>query len=286
MFLDHLQSTRVVCAHRGARSLAPENTLLALEKAVACGADCWETDVQTSADGELVIFHDDTLERTTDVAEKEEFATRRPWSVDAFTLAELRGLDAGRWFLATDPFGTIAAGEVPEADFAAIAAQRIPTLREALLATRVRRFPMNLEIKDQPGKSGDLTIVTKVLELLRETGTEELVLLSSFNHAYLAETRRLNPALPTAALVEESHPDELVPYLRRLGVVAYHPDQAISDPELVRSVTAAGFRVNLWTVNDMERALAFFAAGATAVVTDFPQRLRRALQSLPPHGDG
>ena len=286
MFFDLLPPARVVCAHRGARSLAPENTLLALEKAVACGADCWETDVQQSADGELVIFHDDTLERTSDVAQRDMFATRRPWPVDAFTLAELRSLDAGSWFLAADPFATIAAGEVPEADFPAIAAQRIPTLREALLATRARRFPMNLEIKDQPGKSGVLTIVTKVLDLLRETGAEELVLLSSFNHAYLAEARRLNPVLPTAALVEEAHPDELVPYLRRLGVVAYHPDAKITDPDLVRAVVAAGFRVNLWTVNDMERALAFFAAGATAVVTDFPQRLRRALQSLPPHGDG
>lgn len=284
MFFDLLPPARVVCAHRGARSLAPENTLLAMEKAVACGADCWETDVQQSADGELVIVHDDTLERTSDVAQRDAFASRRPWPVDAFTLAELRSLDAGSWFRAADPFGTVAAGEVGETDFAAIAAQRIPTLREALLATRAKRFPMNLEIKDQPGKSGDLSVVARILDLLRETGTEDLILLSSFNHAYLAEARRLSTALPLAALVEDAHPHELVPYLRQLGVVAYHPDAKITDPELVRAVVAAGFRVNLWTVNDMERALEFFAAGATAVITDYPQRLRRALQSSPACG--
>lgn len=273
MFFDHLKRSRPVCAHRGARSLAPENTLLAMEKAIACGADCWETDVQNSGDGEPVIFHDDTLERTTDVAKHEAYADRRPWPVHAFTLPELRRLDAGTWFLESDPFGTIAAGEIMDEVAAIIPGQRIPTLREALLATRKHGFPMNLEIKDQPNAPDDFTLVAKVLDALRETGTEDLVLLSSFNHAYLAEARRLNSAVPIAALVEGTHPEDLIAYLRRLGVAAYHPAHGIADPDLIREVTAAGFRVNLWTVNDSDRADALFAAGAAAVMTDFPQRL-------------
>ncbi len=277
MFFDRLNGNRLVCAHRGARSLAPENTLLAMKKAIACGADCWETDVQGCADGEAVIFHDDTLERTTDVATHAAFAGRRPWPVHAFGLTELRRLEAGTWFLENDPCGTVASGEVPAADAAAIASQKIPTLREALLATRKHGFPMNLEIKDPRATPGDLAIVARVLDELRETGTEDLVLLSSFNHAVLAEAKRLNPDVPTAALVEGAHPQDLTAYLKQLGVAAYHPDHSITDPERIRELTAAGFRVNLWTVNDIDRAMAFFSAGATVVMTDFPQRLHRRL---------
>lgn len=67
-FFDHVPGSGLVCAHRGARSIAPENTLLALDKARDCGAHCWESDVRLSGDGHLLIFHDDLLERTTDIA--------------------------------------------------------------------------------------------------------------------------------------------------------------------------------------------------------------------------
>jgi len=83
-------------AHRGARAFAPENTLEAIRKAADLGADAVEIDVQLSADGEPVVFHDDTLERCTDAATV--FSSRAPWSTAGFTLAELRQLDAGSWF--------------------------------------------------------------------------------------------------------------------------------------------------------------------------------------------
>ena len=97
-------------AHRGNRSLAPENTLAAARKGLAAGADMWELDVAMSADGIPYLIHDDTLERTSNVAEI--FPERGPWPTHAFTLAELRQLDFGTWFNATDPFGQIDAGHV------------------------------------------------------------------------------------------------------------------------------------------------------------------------------
>ena len=97
MFFDHLPQQGFICGHRGARSIAPENTLLAMVKARECGAHCWETDVRMSRDGELIVFHDDTLERTTDIATYAAFQDRVDLHVDRFTLGELRQLDAGSW---------------------------------------------------------------------------------------------------------------------------------------------------------------------------------------------
>ena len=272
-FFENFSGTGYVCAHRGARSIAPENTLLAFEKARFCGADLWEADVQATADGELVLFHDLTLERTTDVVTLPEFAERSPWALGDFTYAELQKLNAGSWFLESDPFGTIAAGEVPGEDSKSIRAQRIPLLRELLADCHNYDFPLNLEIKDQVGTAADRTVVAQVMELIKKTRTESLVLISSFNHDYLRQATQLNPTVATAALVEHNHPDSLLAYLRDLEVDAYHPDQLIADAALVQQLTSNGVRVNLWTVNDPEQARGFTAAGATFICTDWPQRL-------------
>ncbi len=262
-----------VCAHRGARSIAPENTLLAAEKARQCGADLWETDIHIAADGEAVLFHDETLTRTTDVETHERFGSRAPFRLGDFRLAELEELSAGCRFLQQDPFGTIASGELHQADLNEIEIQKIPTLHDALDFCRRHDFPVNLELKDQGGSAADRIIVPAVLDLVGQTGTADLVLVSSFNHDYLRRIKGLNPAIATAALVEERHPDDLLDYLRELQVAAYHPDWRITDEHLIRSLNRAGIRVNLWTVNEMEQARFFIAAGTTFICTDWPQRL-------------
>ena len=109
--------------------------MLAMHRAKKCGAHCWETDLRLSREGELVIFHDPTLERTTDVASRKKFQSRKPWKIDHFTAAELQELDAGSWFLADDPFGTVASGEVTIQERVAIRVQKIPLLQEVLEST-------------------------------------------------------------------------------------------------------------------------------------------------------
>ncbi|MEZ7196259.1 glycerophosphodiester phosphodiesterase [Pseudodesulfovibrio karagichevae] len=277
MFFDHLQNAGYVCAHRGARALAPENTMLAAELGLVFGADFWEMDVQRTADGELVVIHDDDLGRTTDVSARPEFCERAPWPVRLFTLEELRTLDAGSWFAESDPYGTIARGEARKSDIGRMRGQRIPTLEEALAFTRRNDFPMNLEIKDLEYAPGDLTIVSQVLRRIREAKAEDLILVSSFNHDYLAEMRRLAPEIPVAALVEGSNPDNIEEYLADLGAVGYHPDEVLLDEELVRRLTAAGIRVSPYTVNDMDRALALLDAGCFGIITDFTHTLRERL---------
>ncbi len=268
MFFDHVPENNLVCAHRGARSIAPENTMLALETARDCGAHCWETDVRLAGSGELIIFHDDTLERCSDIRLREDAAALKPWKVESFSLEELRTLDAGSWFLETDPYGTVARAEA----VSGVSGCRIPLLREVLNFSRKFTFPVNLELKDLHGPAGETEVVDRVLDMIHETGTMELVLLSSFRHEYLRRARVLSPDITIAVLATGQHPSDLVRYLKGFSAVAYHPDQKICDDALIRELVQEGFRVNSWTVNDTKRACAMQAAGA-GVITDWPQRL-------------
>ena len=144
----------VVIAHRGARSLAPENTLAAARKAHALGADLWETDTAVSADGLLFLMHDDAMTRTTDVAAK--FPDRVPAPFSTYTLTEIRTLDAGSFFERDDPFGQVAAGAVSRSELDAFVGEKVPTLREAFELTLELDWRMNLELKWQPKPNAPL----------------------------------------------------------------------------------------------------------------------------------
>lgn len=277
MFFDLLPEAGYVCAHRGARSLAPENTILAAKQALAVGADFWEMDVQRSVDGALIVFHDDELARTTDVADRPEFTDRRPWLTSQCSFDELQLLDAGSWFVAQDPFGSIARGDVSQEELSLIGKQRIPSLKDVLNFTREKNLPINIEIKNQIHSPGDLTIVREVLEAVHAARAEELVLISSFNHDYLKEMRRLSPEMPLAAIVEGAHPENLVEYLKRLDVAGYHPDAQITDEAMIRNLTEQGFHVSLFTVNDMDQAISLIDAGCYSIITDYPHSLRQRL---------
>ena len=161
--------TRVI-AHRGFSGAAPENTLAAFEKAIEVGADMFELDVLLSRDGRVVVIHDDTLDRTTDGEGK----------VAAFTLAELKKLDAGSWF---------------SAEFAG---ERIPTLEEALRLAK-GCILVNVEIKTEAVGRG---VVAKALEVIDELDMKDNVVISSFDPTALAKARELHPGIRTASLFD------------------------------------------------------------------------------------
>jgi glycerophosphoryl diester phosphodiesterase len=230
--------------------------------------------VTLSADGVPVVIHDDTLARTSNAAEV--FPQRAPWPVNDFTLAELKMLDFGTWFTLTDPFQQINAGAVTQEELVSYLGERIPTLEEALRYTLDKRWRVNVEIKDMGALPGAETLVSKVIALIARLDMAERVLVSSFNHDYLRECKRVMPALATAALVE--HPlDDPIPLLRELGASAYHPPVDVA-LESVRAVRAAGFDVNVWTVNDELSMRALIDAGAAGIITDFPQSLNGILE--------
>jgi glycerophosphoryl diester phosphodiesterase len=258
-------------AHRGARSLAPENTLAAARVALEIGADLWELDVAMTADGELFVVHDDTLERTSNV--KAVFPNRAPWSNYLFTLEEVRRLDFGTWFLEKDPFKQIAAGNVSVAEQESFRGEKAPTLREALVFTRDHDWRVNVEIKDLVGTPGDATVVEKVVALVRELDMTDRVLISSFNHAYVERAKKAEPKIATAALVEEADPDPAA-LLRRLHAQAYNPKLGKIRPEAIGALRDQGVDVYIWTVNDEKAMRELIAARASGIFTDFPQRLK------------
>lgn len=268
--MQHDSTARpLVIAHRGFRAIAPENTLRALDAARAAGSPWWELDVAASSDGTLVVIHDDTLVRTTNAALA--FPDRKPWSVYDFSAAELRALDAGSWYLAADPFRQLASGAVTREIAASFAGERIPTLREALERTRAHGMKVNVEIKDATGHPCDAWIVERCVALIEELGMSGDVLISSFNHEYLARVRAATKKIEVAALVDKPIPDP-VAVLKSLGALAYHPNWKRLDEATVRAVRQAGFEVNVWTINeeaDMRRMLEW---GVTGLITDFPDR--------------
>ncbi|MDR3073661.1 MAG: glycerophosphodiester phosphodiesterase [Deltaproteobacteria bacterium] len=269
-----------VVAHRGARGHAPENTLAAARLAHQEKAWMWELDTTYTRDGHLVVIHDDTLERTTDVASRPEFADRKPWKAHDFSLREIRSLDAGSWFPDKDPFGTVAAGEVSAAMAEAYKGEKIPTLEEALRLTRDLGWRVNVEIKDQEGSPWHERAAGEVCALVARLGMADAVLLSSFQHRYLREAASLLPDTPRGALVEGSRPQDAAALCAEARAAFYHPDHKLLSPEDMPVLREAAVAVNVWTVNtpeDMRRAIAL---GVHGIITDFPKRLCGLLEQI------
>ncbi len=263
-------------AHRGARSIAPENTLLAAKRAFEIGADLWELDVAMTADGEIVVIHDDSLERTSNA--NQIYPERTPWHVEEFTLAELHQLDFGSWYVERDPFNQIAVGVVTKSEQEDFKGLPIPTLREALALTWEKNWRVNIEIKDLAGKPGDVDIVEKVVALVTESDMSGSVIISSFNHTYLQRVKAADLGIVTAALVEKPDPDP-VALLSRLQAQAYNPGIENLEIQQIEQVTSTGAKVFVWTVNDEASMQRLIEAGVSGIFTDFPQVLKKVLET-------
>ena len=283
-------------AHRGARSLAPENTLAAARKAFEVGADAWEVDVQPTRDGHLVVMHDDTLERTTNA--KDVFPDRRPWYVCDFTLDEIRRLDSGSWFGRDDPFGQIRAGAVLPGEVQSHVGEQVPTLEEALRFTREHDRLIDIEIKQLPRLYP--AIIEKVVAAIEAEGMAERTVISCFDHTCVAQIKSLNRRIMTGPISNDRVADP-ARYVKRVvrGDVWFPSGQVIgagslafagtntiegswsaSDLNLadLRALQKADIAVFVWTINDERTMRALIEAPITAIVTDFPQRLAPLLR--------
>lgn len=294
-------SRPLVIAHRGARSLAPENTLAGARKAFEVGADMWELDVQATADGALIVFHDETLTRTTDV--RSVFPARAPWQVADFLLAEIKQLNTGPVFLRDDPFGQIAAGRISPAEQVALHLEPVPTLREALQLTGRLNWHVNIEIKSMPRHRSNVPVVNKVLALIEGLGLEKQVLVSSFKRDYLEQIAARNPRISLALLTEGPlverwlarvllpgvPPPSLVympgsnpgPLLDSLNSSLLHPYYRALNPDDVPILKRRGIDVNVWTINAPAEMQRWIAAGVNGLITDFPQVLVELLKNTP-----
>jgi len=269
-----VQGNTLNIAHRGARSLAPENTLAAAEKGLEAGADLWELDVRLTADKELIVLHDDTLVRTSNVETK--FPDREPWNTSDFTLSEIKTLDFGSWFHENDPFGQIAAGEVSAPDLRSYVGVEAPSLREALEWTRRHNWKVNIELKNLQGQAGEDEFVERVVAIVQKLGMEEDVMISSFKHEYLVRVKEADSAIPTGVLTSRAI-DNPVAYVRSLGANSYNPSSRAIAASKIAAIRDAGIDVFVYTVNEEAQLVKFLNASATGVFTDFPQRLSQII---------
>jgi glycerophosphoryl diester phosphodiesterase len=237
-------------AHRGASAYAPENTLAAFRLALEVGADGFELDVMLSADGHLVVIHDDTVDRTTDGS----------GPVRQKTLAELKALDAGARF---------------DARFTG---ERIPTLQEVLHLVAGSRAFVNVEIKTDSLKGDGLE--EKLVALIRGRGLGERLLISSFNPFALWRMRRLAPDLSLALLYAENQRV----YLRNRWFAflsrpdALNPSFRLAAQEHVRWAKSKGYRLYVWTVDEESEMRRLIALGVDGMITNKPDLLRQVCE--------
>jgi glycerophosphoryl diester phosphodiesterase len=242
-FLQRLNINRTIeiTAHRGSKLRAPENTLSALQQAIAEGADYAEIDVQTTADGVVVLLHDADLMRVASV-------NRRPRDID---YDELRDIDVGSWF-------------APE-----FSNERAPTLQEAIDLTR-GRLKLNIELKFT---WSDPALVKKVGHIIRHNGFASDCVVSSLNFKALTEIKRAFPELTTGFIVFKA-----VGNLSRMEADFLSISAARATPRLVREVHRRGKELHVWTVNDLSNALSMIEMGVDNIITDEPAEIRSLLE--------
>ena len=228
---------RVVIAHRGASGTCPENTLAAFRRAAELGAHMIELDVQLTRDGEVVVVHDWTLDRTTDGS----------GPVGAATLADIRRLDAGAWF---NP---------------RFAGERVPTLAEVLAGVTL---PVNVELKPV----GDDGLEARALAIVDAAAAAGRVVFSSFDPHVLVRLRARAPGARIGVLWEGTRIEEAVRLAERVGARTLHVRKDVVTRTRVETARAAGLAVLAWTVNDPGESRQLEAAGIEGIFTDFPER--------------
>lgn len=228
----------LIYGHRGASGHAPENTLEAFRLAMDMGADGFELDVHMSRDGELVVIHDESVDRTTDGT----------GLVKDLTLAQLKALDASN-------------------HMERYTGARIPTLAEVYDLIRDTNHIVNVEIKTD--ECFYPQIEEKCLALAKEKGVEDRILYSSFNHHTLLKMRQLKPDVKLGMLFGDImlSPWE---YAQKLDVDYLHPMKMnIYVPGFGEETHKAGFGINMWTINDEKTMLECLRQNA-GIITNYP----------------
>jgi glycerophosphoryl diester phosphodiesterase len=259
-----------IIAHRGARSIAPENTLAAAGKGFESGAYSWETDVNVTRDGNLILLHDETLERTTDAGVK--FPGRSPYRVADFSLDQIKTLDAGSYFIRTDPFGQIRAGSISRKDLASFEGSTVPTLAEGLDFTKKTGWRVNLELKKFAGiPDDDRSIPEKVVHAVIQSGIHtDQVVISSFFHPWLRAIQTLAPFMEVQALID--NPSDLILAITQKSFITCNVLNDLVDESLIQSIRQSGKKINVYTVNETSEVKKLIKAGVDGIFTDFPQR--------------
>lgn len=237
-----------VWAHRGASGYMPENTLPAFEKAIELKADGIELDIHKTKDGQIVVIHDEEIDRTSNGS---------GWVKD-MTLEELQAFN----YNATHP-------ECPKAD--------IPTMAQVLELIKPTDLVINIELKT--GIVFYEGIEADIIKLVDDYGMADRVIYSSFNHYSVMKVKELNPQAKTGFLYSDG-PIDMPAYGAKYGVDALHPAlYNIQYPNYMEDCRRLGLAVNSWTINEPEYIHMACQAGIDAIITNFPDRAREIVNT-------
>ena len=238
-----------VYAHRGYSGKYPENTMLAFKKAAETGCDGIELDVQLTSDGQVVIIHDEKIDRTTDGT----------GNVKDYTLEELKKFNAAASWNGKYGF------------------EPIPTLEEYFQWVKDTDLVTNIEIKSGVYYYEELE--EKTLALVRKYGLEKKIIFSSFLHSSITLLRKLAPEIPCGALVEYENLGNPGYYCEKFDFQYYHPGMKALTEEMVQSCKEHNIPLNVWTINDMGALEQLYEWGCEGVMSNFPGVCRGWLDS-------
>ena len=240
-----------VIAHRGASAYFPENTMVSFEGAIALGADMVELDVQLTADGEVVVFHDERISR----------CTNGRGSIADYTLVELKKLDAGSWFDKK------------------YAGARLPTLVEALELCK-DKIAVNVEIKTEAVTDTISNgIEEKCLRIVDKIAMRKHVIFSSFDPRAVQHLKEIDGQIPAAVLFAKKHYGSQLPseIIAALGADAINCSQRELSKEWLADLKQHGIPVNVYTVNDEKSMRRLLALGVDGIFTNWPDVLKNVL---------
>lgn len=242
-----------IIAHRGACKAAPQNTIPAFVRAIEMGADGIENDVHLTRDGYVVICHNYEIDETSD----------GKGDIADYTLEELKKFDFGAYF-SEDFRGT-----------------RIPTLEEYLDVAGPLKV-MNVEIK--PPRQKGSAIVRRTIEIVRERGMLDKLLISSFDEEVIKEVKAIDPSVKTGFLYSVESPniekiyEDPIGYTVALGADAVHPLCFFPDEAYIKKAHEHGLIVNPWTVDVEEGMRTLRDWGCDGIITDVPDLAVKTLR--------
>lgn len=238
-----------VWAHRGASGYAPENTIPAFQKAIDMSADGIELDVQLTKDGQIVVIHDETINRVSD----------GEGNVADYTLEELRQFN----FNKTHP-------EYEKVN--------IPTLEEVLNLFKDTKHIINIELKT--GVNFYERIEEKTVTLVKEKGMQERIIYSSFNHYSVMKIKEIDPQAKTGFLDMDGILD-IAEYGKKHGVDALHPwIMNTQYPNFVRDAKKNGLSIHVWTVNTEAEIRRMIDLEVDAIITNYPDKVIEIIENL------
>jgi glycerophosphoryl diester phosphodiesterase len=243
-----------IIAHRGASAYYPENTIISFEGAIRLNADMVELDVQLTADGEVVVFHDEEISRCTNGRGR----------IADHTLAKVKKLDAGGWF--DEKFQS----------------EKIPTLAEVLSVCK-NKIAVNIEVKTEAVTSAiSGGIEEKCLQIVDRIGMREHVIFSSFDPRAVQHLRQLDHQAPAAVLYEKKHYGSKLPsaIVASLDAAAFNCSQREISPKWLADLKRHGIPVNIYTVNDEKNMKRLLAMGVGGIFTNYPDILKSVLEDF------